>query len=203
MKSSTKPSRLQSIDIDLENSTVGFRGKWLPLSIKRSERKTFGLTVKPDQEVIVRVPVTAGDEAIDRFLDRKENWIYRQLIHFEQFQPKSPERRYISGETHYYLGKPYRLRINEGARWKITPGRYFIVIETPRPDRTDQIREHFQAWLKEQSRELFNETHSRMETEYSGKLGYWLPEPTIRHYRSIWAQYDSQTGICTRPQPGY
>ena len=107
---------MQSIDIDLENQRVGFRGKWLPISIRRSERVTFGLTVKPDQEVIVRVPVTAEDESINRFLERKKNWINR-------------------------------LRINEGAHWKITPGRYFIVIETPRPDRTDLIREHFQTWL--------------------------------------------------------
>ncbi|MCK9404406.1 MAG: M48 family metallopeptidase [Chitinophagaceae bacterium] len=197
MRSSTRPSRLLSIDIDLENSRLGFRGKWLPLSVKRSERTTFGLTVNPDQEVILRVPLTAGDESIDRFLDRKENWISRQLTHFEQFQPKTPERRYISGETHYYLGKPYRLRINHCPRWAIKPGRYFIVIETPRPDRSDLIREHFQAWLKEQSHEVFNEIHSRLEHEFSGKLGYWLPEPNIRHYRSIWAQYDSQAGTYT------
>jgi hypothetical protein len=35
----------------------------------------------------------------------------RQLLHFQQFRPRSPKRRYVGGETHLYLGRQYRLKL--------------------------------------------------------------------------------------------
>ena len=34
--------------------------------------------------------------------------------YFEQFQPLTPPRKFVAGETHLYLGRQYRLKLVEG-----------------------------------------------------------------------------------------
>jgi predicted metal-dependent hydrolase len=36
------------------------------------------------------------------------------LDYFRQFEPRTPGRSYVGGETHLYLGKQYRLKISSG-----------------------------------------------------------------------------------------
>ena len=38
----------------------------------------------------------------------------KQWRYFEQFQPMLPDRRFVSGETHVYLGRQYRLKVVRG-----------------------------------------------------------------------------------------
>jgi hypothetical protein len=43
---------------------------------------------------------------------RKAARITKQFIHFEQFYPKITPRKHISGETFFYLGKQYILKVD-------------------------------------------------------------------------------------------
>lgn len=52
---------------------------------------------------------------IKKVVLKKSRWIIKQQNYFEQFLPKTPEREYVSGETHHYLGKGYLLKIRPGA----------------------------------------------------------------------------------------
>lgn len=45
------------------------------VTIKRSDRKTLGLEVKPTGEVLARVPAHLPDRAIKKFLDSHKKWI--------------------------------------------------------------------------------------------------------------------------------
>ena len=36
------------------------------------------------------------------------------MNYFKQFDPRTPKRCYVNGETHLYLGKQYRLRLEKG-----------------------------------------------------------------------------------------
>ena len=45
------------------------------VTIKRSNRKTLGLEVKPTGEVLARVPVQLSDCDIKKFLDSHKKWI--------------------------------------------------------------------------------------------------------------------------------
>lgn len=42
-------------------------------------------------------------------------WIRRQQKQFAK-QPRQSRRQMVSGETHYYLGRAYRLRVEETGR---------------------------------------------------------------------------------------
>ena len=99
--------------VDLE-TTWGSRS--LPFTVIRQQRATLRITVVPEGKVIVYAPAEASANEIMLRVARRGGWITRQLEHFDQWRPRTPPRQYISGETHLYLGKQYRLLVIEAER---------------------------------------------------------------------------------------
>lgn len=94
-------------DIQFGNRTIDFR-------LEYSERKSLGITVTPEMEVLVRAPANTSIEKVKEKIRKKAPWIIKQQSFFLSFQPKTPQRKFISGETHLYLGRQYRLQIQIG-----------------------------------------------------------------------------------------
>ena len=49
------------------------------INIIKSNRKTFGLEIKPDKKIIARVPFFASDEEIEKFINSHKSWIEKHL----------------------------------------------------------------------------------------------------------------------------
>jgi len=92
-------------------SAIQFGSKQIYFQLEYSNRKSLGITVKPDLSVLVKAPVDTSLEKVKEKLRKKAPWIIRQQSFFLYFHPKTPARKYISGETHLYLGRQYHLRI--------------------------------------------------------------------------------------------
>jgi len=92
-------------------SAIQFGSKQIYFQLEYSNRKSLGITVKPDLSVLVNAPIDTSLEKVKEKLRKKAPWIIRQQSFFLYFHPKTPARKYISGETHLYLGRQYRLRI--------------------------------------------------------------------------------------------
>jgi predicted metal-dependent hydrolase len=94
-----------------------------------SHRKTLEIAVHPDRSLIIKAPLGADIPSIEKKLRKRAGWIVKQLNYFRQFNPKTPERRYVSGETHLYLGRRYRLKISHGSTdgVKLTHGFFQVV----------------------------------------------------------------------------
>ena len=74
-------------------------------------RKTLEIAVEPDASVVIAAPQDATLDAIEAKLRKRAAWVTRQQRYFAQFLPRTPERRFIAGETHLYLGRQYRLKV--------------------------------------------------------------------------------------------
>jgi predicted metal-dependent hydrolase len=94
-------------------SAIQFGSKQIDFQLEYSSRKSLGITVKPDLSVLVKAPVDTSLEKVKEKLRKKVPWIIRQQSFFLYFHPKTPARKYISGETHLYLGRQYRLNISQ------------------------------------------------------------------------------------------
>ncbi len=81
-----------------------------------TDRKTLEIAVLPDRSVVVKAPAKSALSLIEKKLQKRARWILKQFDYFQQFTPLTPDRRYINGETHLYLGKHYRLKISGGMR---------------------------------------------------------------------------------------
>ena len=91
--------------------SIFFGSKQIDFRLQYSNRKSLGITVTPDLKVLVKAPIDASLEKVKEKLKKKAAWIIRQQSFFLSFHPKTPARKFISGETHLYLGRQYRLKI--------------------------------------------------------------------------------------------
>jgi len=92
-------------------SAIQFGSKQIYFQLEYSSRKSLGITVKPDLSVLVKAPADISLEKVKEKLRKKAPWIIRQQSFFLNYHPRTPARKYISGETHLYLGRQYRLKI--------------------------------------------------------------------------------------------
>jgi len=81
--------------------------------LEYSNRKTLGITVTSNLNVMVKAPFDTSLEKVKEKLRKKAPWIIRQQSFFLSFHPKTPARKFIVGETHLYLGRQYRLKIEQ------------------------------------------------------------------------------------------
>ena len=119
----------------------------------RMNRKSLEIAVHPDKSVVVKAPVAIDMKVIEDRVHKRARWIKRQIAYFNQFDPRTPERRHVGGESHLYLGRKYRLKIRETGRDKILlKGAYFYIECVS--NRPSHIKNLLDIWYKERA-----ETH--------------------------------------------
>ena len=73
--------------------------------------KNMHLGVYPPQgRIRVAAPLKMSDDSIRLFVVSKIPWIRKQKSKFEK-QQRQTKREYLSGESHYFLGNRYRLKV--------------------------------------------------------------------------------------------
>src|SRR6266446_1074200 len=83
----------------------------LRVEIVRKNIKNLHLGVYPPTgRIRVAAPLRVSNEAVRLAVVGKLGWIKRQQAHFEQ-QPRQSAREMVSGESHYFSGQRYRLRV--------------------------------------------------------------------------------------------
>ena len=125
--------------------------------IVRRPRKTLEIAVEPDASVTVAAPLETPLEAIEARLRKRAAWVMRQQRYFSQFLPRTPERQYLAGETHLYLGRQYRLKVIPHTHNRVKLIRGFIVVQTPRPYSPETTRELVEAWYRDRAHLKFPE----------------------------------------------
>jgi predicted metal-dependent hydrolase len=131
-----------------------YGGKRFAFSIKHRKRQKLAITVHPDLQLEVVAPEGSLAEKVLQRVERRAGWILRQWRYFEQFQPKYPGPRYVSGETHLYLGRQYRLKLHEGSPETVKLiGKFLHVWSRDREDR-EQVKSLVDRWYHEHAERL-------------------------------------------------
>lgn len=167
------------------------KGK-ISFAIVYADRKTMEIAVHPDASVVVKTPRGALLEAIRDRVAKRGQWIRTQIDYFRRFEPRTPSRSYVGGETHLFLGRQYRLKIRKKSNADVKlKGAYFYVM-TPDPDNTQRVRGLLEEWYKEHARTVFSrrleECHARAR-----KLSVPVPDIRLRRMSKRWGSC-SKTG---------
>ena len=91
--------------------SIEFGSKTIAFRLTFTGRKSLGITITPNMEVMVKAPQNVSIERIKEKVKKKAPWIIKQQGYFLSFLPRIPEKKYISGESHLYLGRQYRLKV--------------------------------------------------------------------------------------------
>ena len=105
-----------SLSIDQSSTTysIAYGGGEISFQLTFSKRKFLEISVHPDKSVFIKAPEGTQYQVIEEKVKKRARWIKRQIRYFDQFDPRTPTRKYVSGESHLYLGKKYRLKIEHG-----------------------------------------------------------------------------------------
>jgi predicted metal-dependent hydrolase len=88
----------------------------LTFKLRRSDRrKTVGITIERDGELVVTAPASLALDEIERLVRSKGLWIYRKLAEREFVVGRGRQKEYVPGETFHYLGRSHRLRLVDSA----------------------------------------------------------------------------------------
>jgi predicted metal-dependent hydrolase len=114
------------------------------------------IKVHPDCRVVVLAPENVGREAVLFAVKKRGRWIYEQLRDFRKQLEFTTPRHYISGESHYYLGKQYLLKVieaNEQAQGvKLLRGKLEVSVRTKS---AEKVKELLTEWYKARAKETF------------------------------------------------
>ena len=160
----------------------------LAYRVERRARRTLSIEVHPDGVVLAVAPLGASEEEIRRRVEARGAWIVRQQRELATLPPPLPPRRYVSGETHRYLGRQHRLRVlagdDEGVR--VTRGELLVTVRSP--DRAGAV---LTRWLRRRVEGVIQE-QMQVCTEHAA--GFGIQHDGRFRLRSMTTRW----GSCTR-----
>lgn len=165
---------------------IQFGSRKINFKLEYSDRKSLGITVKPDLSILVKAPVDSKLDIIKIKLKKKAPWIIKQQSFFLTFHPKTPARKFISGETHLYLGRQYRLKIIKNKTESVKLIGKFIEVSTINKVKTKEL---LRAWYLHNAKTKFQ----KIAKPLIYKFKKYKVEPSsivLRDMRSRW-------GSCT------
>ena len=133
-----------------EKLAVVYGGGEIPFQLAFSKRKSLEISVHPDKSVFVKAPEGTDREAIEAKVKKRARWIKRQIRYFDQFDPRTPSRKYVSGESHLYLGKKYRLKIAVGTDNGVAlkAGFFWVTSANGKPEQVESL---INDWYREKA----------------------------------------------------
>lgn len=153
--------------------------------LRRSRRRTLGITVMPDGSLVVTAPLSAALERVEAVLRRRRTWISRRSHEAVLLPPPPAPRAWVSGETHRYLGRQYRLRIRRGEPQVLLSGQFFNV-RVPDTSDADTVRHLMESWYRTHARQTFARRldHLVLRTAHVGLAE--SPPLLVRKLRTRW-----------------
>jgi predicted metal-dependent hydrolase len=179
--------------------SVRYGAAVIEFELVRADRETLEIAVLPDGAVLVKAPRSAREGAVLERVARRARWILRQQHYFAQFQPRTPMRRYVGGETHLYLGRQYRLAIVEGhdEGVRLVAG-WFRVTVHPDQRSSLRVRRLLDRWYAEKATvrltERFDDCWSRFPAEGRGR-----PSLRLRRMRTRWGSLSAAGTLSLHP----
>jgi hypothetical protein len=131
--------------------------------LKRSERKTLAISVLPDGTLELIAPIDTDDASILARVSRRANWIDRQRRTFASMNAVRAPRRYVSGATHRYLGRQYRLRVHTSDENSVRLRGAYFEIQTSKSD-SKSVQQLLEAWFR-----------TKAQTQFEKRIAKWIP----------------------------
>ena len=150
---------------------VNYGKHTIPVNVLYEVRNQLVITVHPDMTIEARAPEGSEPHLVQKKLDEKASWMWNQLDFFEQYQPLQPPRRFVNGETHIYLGRQYRLKIDQSSNEQVRLVGKFFRIETRDPEYKEKIKNLMQDWY-----------HKHAKVLITRRLNFYLPD--VQRYGS-------------------
>ena len=186
--------------MEVNMKEIKLANKKLNYEIIRSDRKTLGIIVDHEKNIIVRSPEKTKDENIEEILKNKTNWILDKLKEMDEIKPPPKEKEFMTGEKLPYLGRRYRLEVNPKEKVtkvevKLYQGKFIINypigLKGDENKRRNEIREAVIEWYREHAKIKINE---RVE-KYKVKLDVEPNNVVVKKQKKRWGSCSNKGNL--------
>lgn len=115
--------------------------------IIRSRRRTIALVVGADATLTVRAPIQTPMDYIEDLVRRKLGWIKNRMADVEA-RPSVRRKRFVNGESFFYFGDPYKLRVVSNAKAPLVFQKEFVLAS----EYQGEARKLLIDWYKQEAR---------------------------------------------------
>ena len=153
-------------------------GTGISYQLTRKRVKNINLRIHPDGTVSVSAPLRSSLKTIDGFVLSKSTFIQKSLARFsEKRKWEISEKRYVSGESFYLLGRQLRLRVSQSKRNHIEEDGVYLNLFCKAPDDYAQKKRLVEKFFKQKCAEVFTRL---IEKNYPLFQKYGVPFPTLK-----------------------
>ena len=175
--------------------------------IRKDKARKLRIKVHPDQRVVVTVPMQVTDEFIHNSVKKRARWIWQHLQDFVKQKSDVLPRRYVSGETQFYLGRRYVLKVivdpEQVAGVKLIRGKLTVSLThddsnaSDGSDRATKVKSLLDSWY-----------HTKAKTIFAERLATVLPQaswvnssPTFKilSMKKQWGSCSTQGNLVLNP----
>lgn len=155
-------------------------------------RKTLALEVHPSGEVFVRAPEGCDETRIDALLLKRQRWIAEQRAFFLQFDPRTPTRAWVPGESHLHLGRRYKLQMETGPApgVQLRGSDMVVTVEPGARNQPEAIESTVQRWRHQQAKAVFSRALEQCHEHYRFKH-LDVPHLRIQRLAKRWGSLSS------------
>jgi len=137
----------------------------------------------PNGRVRVATPLETTDEKIKHIVLTKMDWIKKQQRKFKE-QERETKREYVSGESHYFMGKRYRLTViqtQDKPHVKIKTNTRIHMYVKPNPT-VKQKQKVLEDFYRQELKKLI----PNLITKWEEKIGITVKEARIKKMKTKW-----------------
>lgn len=153
----------------------------------------------PEGDVHVDAPQDASPEEVIDAMKRRARWIWQQLEEQRERRRHVLPREYVSGESHFYLGKRYLLKViknsNDAGSVRLWRGRLEVTV---RLHDVHAVRQLLDDWYRHRAEEVF----ARCIADIAQRAT-WLkstPDFRLRSMRTRWGSCSPKGVLLLNPQ---
>jgi predicted metal-dependent hydrolase len=160
------------------------------VEVVRKDIKNLHLGVYPPHgRVRVAAPQHLDDQAVRLAVVSRLRWIRRQQSAFER-QERQSVRELITGESHYYAGRRYRLDVieHDGRAGVRLRNKTRMELRVRSGDDTEQRRAVLRRWYRSQLRAQLPALLERWEP----KVGVKVAELRIKEMKTLWGSCNAE-----------
>lgn len=177
-----------------EQVVIAWGSREITAKLCRTDRRVLKIEIEPGGRVTVFAPSYASSEIIAVRCRRKGPWVFRELDRMLAEPVFTPERRYLSGEAHFFGGRPYRLAIERSAEPFVRIDGFRLIIGAREPNDVSHCRRLLNAFYAIEARSLFPDRLSAVLPPFE-RRGLRRPHLIIRRMTKRWGSYTSSGNI--------
>ncbi|MEG1739245.1 MAG: SprT family zinc-dependent metalloprotease [Bacilli bacterium] len=160
------------------------------VEIKRKSIKNVHLKVNRDLKIVLSLPNEVDNEWIVKFLDKRKNWISKQLLKYKQSSGYNNLNEIKSGSSTQLLGKDRRIIKNASLNNHIDEDEINIIMYVTDLNDINKHQQLLEKWWRAKAENIYtNEMNSIFDKVFK-KYDLIKPYIYIRKMKTLW-------GSCT------